>query len=81
MVISGLRLEELYIGDTAIPVRGARVAVRHTGYLKGGDVFESPAMVHTFAVGERNTMAGLSCKVEGTHIGVRRPLRVGPDLA
>jgi hypothetical protein len=39
MMISGLRLEELYIGETAIPVRGARVAVRHTGYLKGGDVF------------------------------------------
>lgn len=43
-MISGFRLEELYIGDAAIPVRGARVTVRYTGYLNGANAFQTGAV-------------------------------------
>ena len=59
---------------------GVRVTVRYTGYLNRGDAFQADQVV-TFAVGERKTIAGLSWGVEGTRVGGRRRLRVGPHLA
>jgi hypothetical protein len=35
-------------------------------------------IVTTYAVGERNTIAGLAWGVEGMRVGGRRRLRVGP---
>lgn len=79
-MVSGLRIEELVIGDGAVAERGTRVTVRYNGYLNRGGPFQTD-MVTTFAVGERNTIAGLSWCVEGMRIGGRRRLRVGPHLA
>jgi len=79
-VLSGLRIDELQLGDGAIAMRGARVTVRYTGYLNRGETFQANQVV-TFAVGERNTIAGLSWGVEGMRVGGRRRLRVGPHLA
>jgi FKBP-type peptidyl-prolyl cis-trans isomerase len=79
-VLSGLRIDELRIGDGAVAVRGARVTVRYTGYLNRGNAFQADEVVK-FAVGERRTMAGLSWGVEGMRVGGRRRLRVGPHLA
>ena len=44
-----------------------------------GEPFQTGACA-TFAVGERNTIAGLSRGVEGMRVGGRRRLRVGPHL-
>ena len=79
-MLSGLRIEELLIGDGAVAGRGTRVTVRYNGYLNRGKPFQTE-MVTTFAVGERNTIAGLSRGVEGMRVGGRRRLRVGPHLA
>jgi FKBP-type peptidyl-prolyl cis-trans isomerase len=79
-VLSGLRIDELQIGDGAVAVRGARVTIRYTGYLNRGDAFQTDEVV-TFAVGERNTIARLSWGVDGMCVGGRRRLRVGPHLA
>jgi FKBP-type peptidyl-prolyl cis-trans isomerase len=79
-VLSDLRIDELQIGDGAVAVRGARVTIRYTGYLNRGEAFHTDEVV-TFAVGERNTIAGLSWGVEGMRVGGRRRLRVGPHLA
>jgi FKBP-type peptidyl-prolyl cis-trans isomerase len=79
-VLNGLRIDELQIGDGAVAVRGARVTIRYTGYLNRGEAFQTDEVV-TFAVGARNTIAGLSCGVEGMRVGGRRLLRVGPHLA
>jgi FKBP-type peptidyl-prolyl cis-trans isomerase FkpA len=79
-MLSGLRVEELQTGDGPVAGRGARVTVRYSGYLNRGDPFQTD-VVATFAVGERNTIAGLSWGVEGMRVGGRRRLRVGPHLA
>ena len=79
-VLSGLRIEELQAGEGTVAGRGARVTVRYSGYLNRGDPFQTD-VVATFAVGERNTIAGLSWGVEGMRVGGRRRLRVGPHLA
>ena len=80
VVLSGLRIEELQIGDGAVASRGARVTVRYSGFLNRGEPFQTD-VVTTFAVGGRNTIAGLSWGVEGMRVGGRRRLRVGPHLA
>jgi FKBP-type peptidyl-prolyl cis-trans isomerase len=70
----------LQTGDGAVALRGASVTVRYSGFLNRGERFQTD-VVTTFAVGERNTIAGLSWGVEGMRVGGRRRLRVGPHLA
>jgi FKBP-type peptidyl-prolyl cis-trans isomerase len=79
-VLSGLKIEDVLIGDGPIAERGSRVTVRYTGYLNRGEVFQR-AVVISFTVGERNIIAGLSHGVEGMRVGGRRRLHVGPHLA
>jgi hypothetical protein len=63
-VLSGLRIKELQIGDGAVALRGASVTVRNSGSLNRGEPFQAN-VVATFAVGERNTIAGLVWGVRG----------------
>jgi FKBP-type peptidyl-prolyl cis-trans isomerase len=56
------------------------VTVRYSAFLNRGDPFQTD-MVATYAVGARNTIAGLSWGVEGMRVGGRRRLREGPHLA
>jgi FK506-binding nuclear protein len=63
-MLSGLRIEDLRIGDGPLANRRSRVTVRYTGRLNRGDAFQTD-VVATFVVGERNTIAGLSHGVEG----------------
>jgi FKBP-type peptidyl-prolyl cis-trans isomerase len=76
-VLTGLRIEELKIGDGAVASRGARITVRYSGYLNRGEPFQTD-VVTPFSVGERNTIAGLAWGVAGMRVGGRRRLRVGP---
>ncbi len=76
-MLSVLRIEELQTGEGTVV--GARVTVRYSGYLNRGDPFQTD-VVATFAVGERNTIAGLSWGVEGMRVGGRRRLRVGTPV-
>ncbi len=80
VVLTGLRIEELKIGDGAVASRGARITVRYSGYLNRGEPFQTD-VVTPFSVGERNTIAGLAWGVAGMRVGGRRRLRVGPHLA
>jgi hypothetical protein len=64
VVLSGLRIGELVIGDGAVAGRGSRVTLHYSGYVNSGHPFQTD-VVATFAVGERNTIAGLSWGVEG----------------
>ena len=79
-MLTGLRIEDLQIGDGPVAGGGARVTVRYSGFLNRGEPFQTD-MVATFKVGERNTIPGLSGGVEGMRVGGRRRLRVGPHLA
>ena len=79
-VLSGLRVENLQIGEGRMAERGARVTVRYTGYLNRGDVFQAN-VVAAFVVCDRSTIAGLSWGVAGMRVGGRRRLHVGPHLA
>jgi FKBP-type peptidyl-prolyl cis-trans isomerase len=54
--------------------------VRYTCRLNRGAPFQTDVLT-TFAVGERNTIAGLTWGTEGMRVGGRRRLRVGPHLA
>lgn len=79
-VVSGLKIQEVRIGEGPLAKPGSCVTVRYTGYLNRGEVFQRDCVV-SFTVGDRNIIAGLAHGIEGMRVGGRRRLRLGPHLA
>ena len=78
-MLSGLKAQDLTIGQGPMAERGNRVTIRYTGYLNRGDAFQTDVVV-SFVLGERNTVIGLERGVEGMHVGGVRRLAFGPHL-
>jgi FKBP-type peptidyl-prolyl cis-trans isomerase FkpA len=80
----GLRYEDVVVGLGAVAQRGDGVTVHYTGWLKGGEQFESSrdggeAMV--FRLGSAKVIRGWELGIAGMREGGRRRLTIGPSLA
>lgn len=75
---SGLKIEEVTVGDGALAEPGATVAIEWRGWLNRGDEFGSGS--ESFRIGQRRVIAGLERGVIGMRVGGARRLRVSPHL-
>ncbi len=81
---SGLRYEDLKVGEGPMAELGMRVRVHYTGWLTDGTKFESSldtGRTMNFVVGEGQVIRGWDEGIEGMRIGGRRKLTVPPNLA
>jgi FKBP-type peptidyl-prolyl cis-trans isomerase FkpA len=81
--ISGLKVEDLTIGNGAEAVKGKTVTIQVVGRLSRGDIFVSTfayGRPWKFQAGGRKAIAGLSKGVLGMRVGGKRRLRVSPHL-
>lgn len=84
---SGLRYRDEVVGDGASPEPGRIVTVHYTGWLdedgETGRKFDSSldrGTPFSFALGEREVIAGWDLGVAGMRAGGRRRLVIPPDL-
>jgi FKBP-type peptidyl-prolyl cis-trans isomerase len=80
---SGLRYEDLKVGEGPLAELGMRVRVHYTGWLTDGTKFESSldnGRPMTFVVGEGQVIRGWDEGAEGMRVGGRRKLIVPPNL-
>jgi FKBP-type peptidyl-prolyl cis-trans isomerase len=81
---SGLRYEDLELGDGAAAKAGDRVSVHYTGWLTDGTKFDS-SLDHgspfTFPLGAGKVIKGWDEGVAGMKIGGKRKLIIPANLA
>lgn len=80
---SGLKIEDLEAGSGDEAVSGARVTVHYTGWLEGGDKFESSHDRNDpfqFTLGRGMVIRGWDEGVEGMKVGGKRQLTIPPQL-
>ena len=75
--ISGLKIEDVVVGDGVMVEPGSTVTIEWSGKLNRGEEFGSGSV--TFRVGQRRIIAGLERGV-GMRVGGVRKLRVSPHL-
>ena len=80
MSLHGVEIESEEPGTGAVATRGKTVLVRLRGTLHHGDTFMDSEL-YSFAIGERDAIAGLEYGVEGMRVGGRRRVKVPPHLA
>jgi FKBP-type peptidyl-prolyl cis-trans isomerase len=78
-IASGLRGEDLRIGDGPTAERGQDVSIRWTCKLNRGE--EVATGMESFRIGGRRLIAGLEHGVIGMRVGGIRRLRISPHLA
>jgi len=81
---SGLKYEDLAVGEGAEAVAGKSVSVHYTGWLPNGEKFDSSrdrSQPFSFTLGSGEVIAGWDEGVAGMKVGGRRKLVVPPDLA
>jgi FKBP-type peptidyl-prolyl cis-trans isomerase FkpA len=80
---SGLKIEDLALGDGAAAVAGQRVSVHYTGWLTDGRKFDSSVDRNepfSFALGRGVVIRGWDEGVAGMQVGGKRRLTVPPHL-
>lgn len=80
---SGLKIEELKIGDKAVAVKGKRVTVHYTGTLSNGKKFDSSRDRNepfVFKLGAGEVIKGWDEGVEGMKVGGKRKLIIPASL-
>jgi len=80
---SGLYYRDILVGAGNLVGTGTTVAVRYSGYLADGTLFDSnpsPEPVFTFTVDVSSVIAGFAEGVKGMHAGGRRQLIIPSRL-
>lgn len=83
MTDSGLKYEDLTVGEGEQVESGQRVRVHYTGWLANGTKFDSSldrGNPFTFALGAGRVIRGWDEGVQGMRIGGRRKLTIPPQL-
>ncbi len=80
---SGLKYEDLVVGDGATAETGQQVVVHYTGWLTDGRKFDSSVdrnQPFDFALGRGMVISGWDEGVTGMRVGGRRRLTIPPQL-
>jgi FKBP-type peptidyl-prolyl cis-trans isomerase len=80
---SGLKYEDLVLGDGAEATAGKRVSVHYTGWLTDGSKFDSSVDRNSpfqFSLGAGMVIRGWDEGVQGMKIGGKRKLTIPPQL-
>jgi FKBP-type peptidyl-prolyl cis-trans isomerase len=81
----GLVIEDAEVGQGSAVAIGDTIAVRYTGYLENGTVFDSTDLhggePFTFTVGAGQVIRGWDDGLVGMHVGGKRRLVIPPELA
>jgi FKBP-type peptidyl-prolyl cis-trans isomerase FkpA len=80
---SGLRYQDLAVGEGAEATAGKTVSVHYTGWLPNGEKFDSSRdrdQPFGFTLGAGQVIAGWDEGVAGMKVGGRRKLVIPPDL-
>jgi FKBP-type peptidyl-prolyl cis-trans isomerase FkpA len=80
---SGLKYEDLVVGDGAMAEAGQAVTVHYTGWLEDGTKFDSSVDRNDpfrFNLGKGQVIRGWDEGVEGMQIGGKRKLTIPPQL-
>ena len=80
---SGLKVEDLRVGDGPVADNGMSVSVHYTGWLTDGTKFDSSldrGQPFTFTLGGGNVIRGWDEGVKGMKVGGKRKLTIPPDL-
>ncbi len=80
---SGLKYEDLVLGDGAEAVKGKNVSVHYTGWLEDGTKFDSSldrGQPFTFLLGAGNVIQGWEEGVAGMKVGGKRRLVIPPEI-
>jgi FKBP-type peptidyl-prolyl cis-trans isomerase len=80
---SGLYYRDITVGGGALLQAGHTIAVRYTGYLANGTIFDNngpPAAPFSFVLGAHTVIAGFDEGVAGMHVGGVRQLIIPPAL-
>jgi FKBP-type peptidyl-prolyl cis-trans isomerase FkpA len=81
---SGLKYQDLKVGDGAEAKKGDTVEVHYTGWLKDGKKFDSSLdrkEPFSFTLGKRMVIKGWDEGVAGMKVGGKRKLIIPPELA
>ncbi len=81
---SGLKYQDLVVGNGPLPKAGRRVRVHYTGWLTNGTKFDSSVDRNEpfdFTLGTGNVIAGWDEGVASMHVGGKRKLIIPPNLA
>lgn len=81
---SGLKYQDLLVGQGAQPRRGQTVSVHYTGWLPNGQKFDSSVdrgQPFEFQLGAGQVIRGWDEGVASMHIGSKRKLIIPPNLA
>lgn len=80
---SGLRYEDLEVGDGDLATAGKTVDVHYTGWLTNGTKFDSSVdrgEPFSFGLGAGQVIRGWDEGVAGMRVGGKRKLTIPPDL-
>ncbi len=80
---TGLKIEDLAVGDGAEAATGSSVSVHYTGWLLDGDKFDSSLdrnMPFDFFLGGGQVIKGWDEGVQGMKINGKRKLTIPPEL-
>ena len=83
MTDSGLKYDDLVVGDGAEAQAGQRVSVHYTGWLTDGSKFDSSVDRNDpfqFALGKGMVIRGWDEGVQGMKVGGKRKLTIPPQL-
>jgi FKBP-type peptidyl-prolyl cis-trans isomerase FkpA len=81
---SGLKYEDVVVGNGAEATSGKTVSVHYTGWLTDGTKFDSSVdrgQPYQFALGSGAVIRGWDEGVAGMKVGGKRKLTIPPDLA
>ncbi len=81
---TGLKIEDLTVGEGAEATAGSSVSVHYTGWLLEGDKFDSSLdrnMPFDFFLGGGQVIKGWDEGVQGMKINGKRKLTIPPELA
>ncbi len=81
---SGLKYQDLVVGNGPLAESGSTVTVNYTGWLTDGTKFDSSLdrnQPFTFTIDAHNVIAGWDEGVKGMRVGGKRKLTIPYDLA
>ncbi len=83
MTDSGLKYEEMQVGEGNVAEPGCRVSVHYTGWLTDGSKFDSSVdrnQPFDFGLGAGQVIRGWDEGVAGMKVGGKRKLTIPPEL-